>query len=90
MTQHKNITVNFINALTKGEKLIAPATEGINGLELGNAMLMSGLLKKPVDIPTPRKKFADMLKKLAKESTYRKPEAQKPKASANDLGGSWK
>ncbi|MHB1157192.1 MAG: Gfo/Idh/MocA family protein [Phycisphaerales bacterium] len=67
-TGHKGVTTNFINAILHGEPLIAQATEGINGLELGNAMLYSGLTGKPVAIPTPRAKFEQMLKDLAKKS----------------------
>lgn len=87
-TQHKNITTNFINHLCKGEKLIAPATEGIHGLELGNAMLMSGLTGKPVDIPTPRKKFHDMLADMAKKSTFKKPKP-KTKSQKVDMNSSF-
>jgi len=54
---HKAITANFINAILHGETLIAEATEGTNGLELGNAMLMAGLTGKRVDVPTDRDAF---------------------------------
>mgnify|MGYP000498853909 FL=1 len=47
--QHRDIIENFCNAILKGTPLIAPATEGIRGLELGNAMLLSGLKKKTVE-----------------------------------------
>ncbi|HYO11065.1 MAG TPA: Gfo/Idh/MocA family oxidoreductase [Tepidisphaeraceae bacterium] len=42
---------NFVNAIRKDEPLIAPGHEGVHGLELGNAMLMSGLTRRPVDLP---------------------------------------
>jgi predicted dehydrogenase len=48
---HKLVTQNFINAITKGEQLIAPGEDGIKGLEIGNAMLMAGLTRTPVDLP---------------------------------------
>ena len=48
---HKVITQNFINAILKGEALIAPGIEGVKGLELGNAMMMAGLTRKAVDLP---------------------------------------
>ena len=48
---HKIITQNFINAILKGEALIAPGIEGVKGLELGNAMMMAGLTRKAVDLP---------------------------------------
>jgi hypothetical protein len=45
------MTQNFINAVLKNEPLIAPGAEGVKGLEIGNAMLLSGLRRKPVDLP---------------------------------------
>lgn len=66
--QHQQVTQNFVNAILHAEPLIAPGTEGIHGLELGNAMLMSGLLGKPVKLPTPRAAFARMIKGLAEKS----------------------
>lgn len=85
---HKGITTNFINAILHGEPLIAQATEGINGLELGNAMLYSGLTGKPVDIPTPRTKFDKMLKDLAKNSKFTKKVVKN--GPAVDFGASFK
>lgn len=66
--QHQQITQNFINAIREGEPLIAPGTEGIRGLELGNAMLMSGLLQRTVRLPTPRAAFARMIAGLARKA----------------------
>src|SRR5439155_25829153 len=43
---HKIIAQNFVRAVLAGENLIAPGTEGAKGLEIGNAMLMSGLKRK--------------------------------------------
>ena len=70
--QHAIVVENVANAILKGEKLIAPACEGINGLELGNAMLMSGLKKMPVTLPIDADEYADMLQKLIDSSTRRK------------------
>lgn len=72
MSAHRMITTNFIAAIAKGEKLIAPATEGIHGLELGNAMLMSGITGQPVNVPTDREAFDQLIQKLIKESTFEK------------------
>jgi len=72
---HKVVMQAFVNAIQKNDKslLVAEAIEGINALELGNAMLMSGLTGEPVDIPTPRAKFDRMMKELAAKSKTRKP-----------------
>jgi predicted dehydrogenase len=49
--ERAEITKNFANAILKGEKLIAPAEEGINSVELANAILYSSLTQKPVKLP---------------------------------------
>lgn len=61
---HGVIVQNFINAILKNEPLIAPGTEGIKGLELGNAMLMSGLKRTPVTLPLDAGEFDQFLKDL--------------------------
>ncbi|MFA9477648.1 Gfo/Idh/MocA family protein [Phycisphaerales bacterium AB-hyl4] len=84
---HRGITENFINAILHGEKLIAPAAEGILGLELGNAMLMSGLKHQPVDLPTDRNAFEGVLQDLIKNSTFKKREVKN--TGAADLAGTY-
>jgi predicted dehydrogenase len=70
---HKTLTQNFINAILQDEPLIAPAAEGIKGLELGNAMLMSGLSRKPVELPLDAASFDRLLTELqSRASTARK------------------
>lgn len=48
---HQVITQNFVNAILNDEPLIGPGAEGVKGLELGNAMLMAGVTRQPVDLP---------------------------------------
>ena len=69
---HRGITQNFINAILHDEPLIAHATEGIRGLELGNAMLMSGLTGQTVNLPTDREAYDQLIRKLASESDFKK------------------
>jgi predicted dehydrogenase len=65
---HQIITQNFVNAIIKGEPLLAPGKEGINSLSLGNAMLMSGLTGKPVSLPLDGDAYEKLLNELiAKE-----------------------
>jgi predicted dehydrogenase len=84
-TGHRGITENFVGAILRDEPLLASATEGIKGLELGNAMLMSGLLGEPVKIPTPRAKFEQMLKEMGEKSTFTK----KVRKAKVDMGASF-
>ena len=48
---HKLITQNFANAILRDEPLIAPGEDGVHSLQIGNAMLMAGLTRKPVTLP---------------------------------------
>lgn len=69
---HQDITQNFINAILHGEELIVKPEDGILGLMLGNALLMSGLKKRPVDIPFDDDEYKAMIEDLAAKSTYKK------------------
>ena len=64
---HKAITQNFVNAVAKGEKLIAEGIDGVKGLELSNAMILSGLTRKPVDLPVDGEVYQKFLKDMAKQ-----------------------
>lgn len=51
---HKILTDEFVDAILKkkpNSSLLAPGPEGINGLEIGNAIMMAGLTRKAVDLP---------------------------------------
>jgi predicted dehydrogenase len=48
---HRAITENFAKAILKDEAMIAPGVDGSKALELGNAMQMAALTRKPVDLP---------------------------------------
>ena len=61
---HQAIIRNVASAILDGTELIAPLAEGLNGLELGNAMLYSGLTGEVVDLPLDAGKYSDLLKKL--------------------------
>ena len=84
--QHTGILKNFINAIKDGEDLIACGTEGINGVELCNAMLYSAFNDQTVDLPIDGDAYEKMLNKLISESTYVKPEVKK---TNKDLSGSY-
>jgi predicted dehydrogenase len=68
--QHAEVMQNFVDAILDGAPLIAPATEGIHSVELGNAMLLSGLTGKAVELPMDGAAFERRLKKLIRESTF--------------------
>lgn len=73
-TAHKGITENWINAILKGEELLAPGIEGIRGLEISNAMHLSSWLDDWVDIPVNEDLFYEELKSRIETSTFQKEE----------------
>jgi predicted dehydrogenase len=69
---HAIMIENFANAILKGETLIAPGVEGLRGLTLGNAMMLSSFLKRPVDVPFDDALYASHLAELARTSRFQK------------------
>ena len=65
---HKLIIENFANAILNDEELIAPAVEGINSLELGNAIMLSSFLGQTVELPMDADAYAEKLQDLIENS----------------------
>ena len=82
---HTEIHQNFVNAILKGEKLIAQGTEGINGLTLGNSMLLSAWTDNWVNLPIDADLFYDKLQLAIKNSKSTKDPS---KSVVSDLAGS--
>ena len=61
---HKIMTQNFVNAILKDEPLICSGEDGARGLELGNAILMAGVTRMPVDLPLDGDKYEQLIKDL--------------------------
>ncbi len=70
--QHRNIIINFLEAIQQGAPLVAPAVEGIRGLEIGTAMLLSAWKQQPVSLPLNGAEFEEKLNRLITTSRYRK------------------
>lgn len=66
--EHHIILSNFADAILNGVPLIAPAREGLNSLEIANAMIYSSLTGKPVDFPLKGAAYARRLKQLIRRS----------------------
>lgn len=60
--QHLGIIENFASAITQGVPLIAPAVEGLNSLELANAMLLSSHLEQTLKLPLDPSAYQSFLK----------------------------
>ncbi|MNE85477.1 hypothetical protein D3C80_1824820 [compost metagenome] len=69
---HKGITQNFVNAILFDEPLIAPGNEGIKGLMLSNAMLLSTWTDGWVDLPIDEDLFHQYLEDRIANSVYNK------------------
>jgi predicted dehydrogenase len=70
--QHVEILRNFAESILDGTPLIAPAAEGRNSVELANAMILSGLQKRTVDLPLDAADYEGVLKTLVSESRHQK------------------
>lgn len=71
-TAHSGIMTNWVNAILKGSPLLAPGIEGINGLQISNAMHLSAWTDSWVDIPVNEDLFHEKLQERIKASTYMK------------------
>jgi len=70
--QHLETLENFADAILTGSELIAPAEEGINSVELANAILYSSLCGKPVNLPLDSAVFEEKLRELIETSAFEK------------------
>lgn len=62
--QHVGILRNFVEAISQGAELIAPAGEGLHSVELGNAILYSGMTGKTVELPLDGEVYWEFLQKM--------------------------
>lgn len=69
---HQVVHQNFVNAILKGEELIATGADGLRQLELGNAMLMSALTRRPVEMPIDGDEYEQFLHDMARQYGGRK------------------
>lgn len=61
--QHVGIMKNFAAAILRGRALIAPAAEGLQSVELANAILLSSWKGGPVDLPLSSAEYARWLER---------------------------
>jgi predicted dehydrogenase len=83
---HAVLLQNFVNAILDGEKLLAPGVEGINAVELANAIVHSSLLEKTVTLPLDGAAWETKLNELIANSTVKKV----VRAVAGDVASSFK
>ena len=73
-TEHSGVLTNFCNAILGIEELNSPASDGMNGVILANAMLLSQWKNAPIELPFDGQDFYNELQKHIAESTVIKDE----------------
>ncbi|WML38560.1 Gfo/Idh/MocA family oxidoreductase [Neobacillus sp. OS1-2] len=69
--QHIAVLEDFASAIVNGTPLLAPGSDGINGVRLANAMHLSSWLGKEIDVPFDEDLFLEELnKRIAEEGKY--------------------
>jgi predicted dehydrogenase len=86
--EHKSITQNFTNAILKNTPLLGPGVEGVRGLEIGNAILMSGMTRQAVNLPLDGEAYDALLKDLSQKYGGKKSLATKATGPV-DMAGSF-
>jgi predicted dehydrogenase len=64
---HTAITQNFTDAILRNEPLIATGEDGLRQLELGNAILMSALTRKPAQMPIDADEYDQFLQDMTRQ-----------------------
>ena len=70
--EHRGITKDWVRAIREETPLIAPGVEGIQGVELANAMLLSAWTDGWVDIPVDESMYFEKLQERIRSSTVQK------------------
>lgn len=65
--EHKFIIQNFTDCILNDTPLLGPGIEGVRGLEIGNAILMAGVTRQPVDLPVDGEAYDVLLKDLGRK-----------------------
>lgn len=83
--QHVGILKNYTNHILNGEPLLAPGKEGILGLSLSNAMMLSTWKNKTVELPNDGEEFLECLEERIKNSRGKENVAE----AVADLSGTY-
>lgn len=84
---HTLIIINFVNAILKGEPLIAKGQEGIKSLTLSNAMKLSTFIDNWVEFPIDADLYLSELNKRIEESKAKEP--KKVRKMVADIEGTY-
>lgn len=82
-------TKNFINSISKGEKLIAPGTDGTRSLQMSNAILLSAWTDRWIELPLDEDSFMEQFEMRTRSSSPR-PAKQLRRSEITDLNQSFR
>lgn len=85
---HSEVLQNFAEAILEGKPLLAPAQEGLQSVELANAMLLSTWSDRTIELPLASSTYERALQERIAVSTARKT-ARATTAVAADIGASF-
>lgn len=85
-TAHKGIMANWVQAILNGTSLLAPGAEGINGLQISNAIYLSTWLDDWVSIPVDEELYYKKLQEKISASGFKKTVAE---GKVSDLSGTF-
>jgi hypothetical protein len=83
------MTQNFVNAVLRNEPLVAPGQDGVRGLEIGNAMLMAGVTRTPVELPLDGDAVERLIQELGQKYGGRKTLGGRGAAAGQDMASSF-
>lgn len=85
---HSEVLQNFAEAILEGKPLLAPAHEGVQSVELANAMLLSTWSDHTIELPLDSAVYERALHERIAASTVKK-NARAPFASSTDMNSSF-
>ncbi len=85
-TAHKGIIENWVSAILNGSSLLAPGEEGINGLQISNAIHLSSWLDDWVNLPVDEELYYQKLQEKIKTSKFKKAVSQ---VKVSDVNGTF-
>ena len=88
-TAHTGICQDFTDAILTGSPLLAPGVEGINSLEIINAIYLSDWTESTVTLPVDDKQYFELLQKRVETSKLRDADDSTFRSTADTLSDRW-
>lgn len=89
-TGHIGILTNFANCILDGEELLAPGYEGINGLNISNAIHLSDWTNDWAELPVDAELFLELLNKKRKNSVKKETASSEIQDISGTYNDRWK